>query len=108
MIEKRYRTNINDKIAQLRDAVPSLRLMAQRAKAAEDGDGLLESVPGLAAPGQCAKPNKATILSKATEYIHQLERRSQGLEAENSALRGRMEALEIMLTGPGHVAGGWN
>jgi hypothetical protein len=122
MIEKRYRTNLNDKIAQLRDAVPSLRLMAQRAKAAEggasagadfddataeDGSGLLKTVPGLGL-GQCAKLNKATILSKATEYILQLERRNQGLETENSALRGRMEGLEMILTSSGRVAGGWN
>ncbi|AEO64939.1 uncharacterized protein THITE_2169814 [Thermothielavioides terrestris NRRL 8126] len=32
MVEKRYRTNLNDKIVQLRDAVPSLREMAARAR----------------------------------------------------------------------------
>jgi hypothetical protein len=30
MIEKRYRTNLNDKIAALRDSVPSLRVMSKR------------------------------------------------------------------------------
>jgi hypothetical protein len=29
MVEKRYRTKLNDKIAELRDSVPSLRVAAQ-------------------------------------------------------------------------------
>src|SRR4051812_20249907 len=32
MIEKRYRTNLNDKIAALRDSVPSLRVMSRSAR----------------------------------------------------------------------------
>lgn len=108
MIEKRYRTNLNDKITQLRDAVPALRMMAQRAKMLEQGGNIngefdehLDDGLGLdhhsSLVGGAAKLNKATILSKATEYILQLERRNQGLETENSALRGRMEGLEMML-----------
>ncbi|KAL2127995.1 hypothetical protein VTI74DRAFT_9868 [Chaetomium olivicolor] len=121
MIEKRYRTNLNDKITQLRDAVPSLRLMAQRTKMLEGGagaaasaeyedgeDGLLENGLGSGLAHGAAKLNKATILSKATEYILQLERRNHGLETENSALRGRMEGLEMMLMSRGGVAGVWN
>ncbi len=117
MIEKRYRTNLNDKITQLRDAVPSLRQMAVRSKAAaaaaETGeyddaeDGLLMDFAGSAGAGG-AKLNKATILSKATEYILQLERRNQGLETENGALRGRMEGLELLLMGRGPTVGVWN
>jgi hypothetical protein len=30
MIEKRYRTNLNDKIAALRDSVPSLRMTEKK------------------------------------------------------------------------------
>jgi hypothetical protein len=121
MIEKRYRTNLNDKITQLRDAVPSLRLMAQRSAGgtgaefdAASDEGMMEGggggggLAGLANGG--AKLNKATILSKATEYILQLERRNHGLETENGALRGRMEGLEMMLMSGrgGPIAGVWN
>ncbi|KAK4102831.1 hypothetical protein N658DRAFT_514956 [Parathielavia hyrcaniae] len=128
MIEKRYRTNLNDKITQLRDAVPSLRQLAQQraknAAAAVEGAGqndddeddeeecgadsrLLETM------GSCGlRLNKATILSKATEYILQLERWNQRLEAENGALRGRMEGLEVILMGHARRgvvgAGGWD
>lgn len=123
MIEKRYRTNLNDKITQLRDAVPSLRQMAVRSKAAaaaESGeyddaeDGLMMDFSGAGGAGGGAKLNKATILSKATEYILQLERRNQGLETENGALRGRMEGLELLLMGAtagggrGPSVGVWN
>ena len=123
-IEKRYRTNLNDKITQLRNAVPSLRQMTVRSKpaapaaAAESGehddaeDGLMVDIAGAQSGGGGAKLNKATILSKATEYILQLERRNQGLETENGALRERMEELELLLmaataAGDGRV-GVWN
>ncbi|KAK4150962.1 helix-loop-helix DNA-binding domain-containing protein [Chaetomidium leptoderma] len=112
MIEKRYRTNLNDKITQLRDAVPSLRLAATQRRSSsgvdlleediggggggEDGDGGLATTGGGGSING-AKLNKATILSKATEYILQLERRNLGLEAENGALRGRMEGLEVLM-----------
>ena len=120
MIEKRYRTNLNDKITQLRDAVPSLRQMSVRSKpaAAESGeyddaeDGSMMDFAGAQNGGGGAKLNKATILSKATEYILQLERRNQGLETENGALRGRMEGLELLLMGATTAGAGrvevWN
>ncbi|KAL2014954.1 hypothetical protein VTK56DRAFT_6727 [Thermocarpiscus australiensis] len=129
MIEKRYRTNLNDKIARLRDAVPALRAMAQRAKLVsegananagadmylddpEDGTAAAAAAAAVNGGGGCGgggvRLNKATILSKATEYIAQLERRNRGLETENSALRGRMEALQVMMMGHGVVAGGWS
>ncbi|KAK4039560.1 sterol regulatory element-binding protein 1, partial [Parachaetomium inaequale] len=106
MIEKRYRTNLNDKITQLRDAVPSLRQMAQQKSKMADGDVDIDDLEdsGLVQSAG-AKLNKATILSKATEYIRQLERRNLGLEAENGALRGRMEGLEGLLMGGTNIAG---
>jgi hypothetical protein len=107
MIEKRYRTNLNDKIAQLRDAVPALRVVAQRFEHGDDGEeGFMEDEYAGLAP--VPKLNKATILSKATEYIMQLERRNRGLETENNALRGRMEGLEMLLMSRGGQQAVWN
>jgi hypothetical protein len=107
MIEKRYRTNLNDKILQLRDSVPCLRVMAQRARAAEEGfhgsaepeDTGADDVSMDFESSTTTKLHKATILSKAAEYIHELQHTNQGLRAENVALRDRMQALEIMLFG---------
>jgi hypothetical protein len=46
MIEKRYRTNLNDKIAALRDSVPSLRVMSKSSRG-EDASGEKEDLEGL-------------------------------------------------------------
>jgi hypothetical protein len=57
MIEKRYRTNINDKIAALRDSVPSLRIMSKSARG-EDTTQDREDLQGLT---PAHKLNKATV-----------------------------------------------
>jgi len=99
MIEKRYRTNLNDKIAALRDSVPSLRLTEKKDS---NGDSVMqEELGGLEA---AQKLNKATILSKATEYIAYLEKRNTYLSKECQSLKDRVDAFEILLmsrSGPG-------
>ncbi|RMZ74735.1 hypothetical protein DV737_g5794, partial [Chaetothyriales sp. CBS 132003] len=66
IIEKRYRANLNEKIAELRDSL-----------------------------------NKASILTKAVEYIRHLERRTRRLEEENRALKERMAELDrVIAHGP--------
>ena len=74
IVEKRYRTNLNDKIAELRNSVPALRENAQ--SPGEVGG----SATGF-------KHNKATILTKAIEYIRLLEKRNSYLQEANDALR---------------------
>jgi len=91
MIEKRYRTNLNDKISQLRDSVPSLRGMPKSAAGAIECDEDREDLEGLV---PTHKMNKATILSKATEYIQYLSRANKRLEDENSLLKSRIRAFE--------------
>ncbi|KAI0477821.1 helix-loop-helix DNA-binding domain-containing protein [Xylariaceae sp. FL0804] len=90
MIEKRYRTNLNDKIAALRDSVPSLRIMSKSARG-EDTTEDREELHGLT---PAHKLNKATVLSKATEYIRHLEKRNNRLMDENSAMQQRIAAFE--------------
>ena len=96
MIEKRYRTNLNDKIAALRDSVPSLRVMSRPNGTEEDDDP--EDLEGLT---PAHKLNKATVLSKATEYIRHLEKRNKRMQDEINALKTRMENYEKMaISGP--------
>lgn len=57
MIEKRYRTNLNDKIAALRDSVPALRIMSKSARG-EDTTEDREELQGLT---PAHKLNKATV-----------------------------------------------
>ena len=110
MIEKRYRTNLNDKIAALRDSVPALRVMVHRLEHADGNDGAnmdvmeeIKAEAGLDADEDLGgltpahKLNKATILSKATEYIAHLERKNRSLAKENSALRNRVEGFEMLV-----------
>jgi len=70
-IEKKYRTNLKDRIAELRDAIPSLQTIA------EDGDD------DGSHPSRGAKVSKGAVLTKATEYIHHLERRNKQIMQEH-------------------------
>ncbi|KAK3316227.1 helix-loop-helix DNA-binding domain-containing protein [Apodospora peruviana] len=85
-IERKYRTNLKDKIAELRDAVPALHTIAEDG---EDEDG--------GQPSRNAKVSKGTILTKATEYIHQLERRNRAIAQEHLELSRRLQAFEQLL-----------
>ncbi|TVY85037.1 Sterol regulatory element-binding protein [Lachnellula suecica] len=92
MIEKRYRTNLNDKIAALRDSVPSLRIMTKSARGEDTADDR-EELQGLT---PAHKLNKATVLSKATEYIGHLEKRNKRLQEENLEQKQRLAAFETL------------
>ncbi|RDL42050.1 HLH, helix-loop-helix DNA-binding protein [Venustampulla echinocandica] len=92
MIEKRYRTNLNDKIAALRDSVPSLRIMTKSARGEDTADDR-EELQGLT---PAHKLNKATVLSKATEYINHLEKRNKRLQEENMVQKARLAAFETL------------
>ncbi|EHA46632.1 hypothetical protein MGG_10575 [Pyricularia oryzae 70-15] len=106
MIEKRYRNNLNDKISALRDAVPALRVMVHRLEAHASPDDSANSRCALS-PQEfeedlggltpAHKLNKATILSKATEYINHLERKNRALARENHGLRGKVDGLEMLV-----------
>jgi hypothetical protein len=100
IIEKRYRANLNEKIAELRDSVPSLRI-TKKAKAQDgsDADSADEDLDGLAPSN---KLNKASVLTKAVEYIRHLEFRTKRLEDENRALKDRLETLDKVIAQGGH------
>lgn len=68
MIEKRYRTNLNDKIAALRDSVPSLRIMSKSARG-EDTTEDREELHGLT---PAHKLNKATVRYSAVVIFFKL------------------------------------
>lgn len=112
MIEKRYRTNLNDKITALRDSVPSLRIISRKNSRGEEAEEDLQGLtPAHKLNKVCLTPQpytissnikltnvlKATVLSKATEYIAHLEKRNKSLVKENAALKSRVEAFEILM-----------
>ncbi|KAK4150324.1 hypothetical protein C8A00DRAFT_37079 [Chaetomidium leptoderma] len=85
-IERKYRTNLKDKISELRNAVPALRTTS------EDGDE-----DDATQPSRTAKASKGTVLTKATEYIHLLERRNKQIVQEHRELSRRLQAFEQLL-----------
>ncbi|KAJ5819946.1 hypothetical protein N7474_005537 [Penicillium riverlandense] len=88
VIEKRYRANLNDKIAELRDSVPSLRASKNSNGDSPDDDDEADGVM------PASKLNKASILAKATEYIKHLELRNKRLEDENTSLKNRLRQVD--------------
>lgn len=76
-IEKKYRTNINTKFIELKDAVPTLRVL-------DNNEINFDELEGLA---PASRLNKANILSKATEYIKHLESKNNLLLNEIRLLR---------------------
>ena len=75
------RTNLNDKIADLRRSVPSLRGDTSNSGKAEG----LSTAP---------KHNKSTILTKAIEYIQHLEQRNAYLENVTTSLRSQVHTAK--------------
>ncbi|EXJ72731.1 uncharacterized protein A1O5_03878 [Cladophialophora psammophila CBS 110553] len=102
IIEKRYRANLNEKIAELRDSVPSLRF-AQKSKIRDSANGESDEddLDGLTPSN---KLNKASVLTKAVEYIRHLEFRTKRLEEENKSLKERLETLDKVIAQGGHDA----
>lgn len=90
MIEKRYRTNLNDKIAALRDSVPSLRIMSKSARG-EDTTEDREELHGLT---PAHKLNKATV--SATPLPH--TRRPTNSASRSSARRQSTSATSRSAT----------
>ncbi|KAG6010911.1 hypothetical protein E4U21_002581 [Claviceps maximensis] len=93
-VERKYRTNLKDKIAELRAAVPALHTTCSGANA--DGDSEAGSAGGQQSGN---KISKGTVLTKATEYIHQLEARNKAIVQEHQQLARRLQAIETLLNG---------
>ena len=72
VIERRYRNNINEKIAELRASIPS------NANGSSTDD---------------EKMNKGKILKRATDYIRFLRRANDSLRSENDRLREAVRSL---------------
>jgi hypothetical protein len=88
-IEKRYRSNLNEKIYALRQRVPSLRTIPEDVQAdvnAGKGEGSFPEV------GQ--KFGKAEVLTGAVAYISHLEGTVESLGVEVVVLKARVMAFE--------------
>ncbi|KIH89555.1 hypothetical protein SPBR_07066 [Sporothrix brasiliensis 5110] len=89
-IERKYRTNIKDRIAELRDSVPTLRAIPENS--VDDGEGESSNQQGRA-----PKVSKGTVLTKATDYIHYLEKQNKAIMQQHQELSRRLRAFEQLL-----------
>ncbi|KAI8868183.1 hypothetical protein GQ42DRAFT_164303 [Ramicandelaber brevisporus] len=117
-IERRYRNNINDRIKDLRNAVPALcypvppsaepllphevkkgrKRRAGEVDEEDDGDDYMEGpltgneiiVDGIVAT---SRNNKAIVLRKGTEYIYYLRKSVERLRRESAAFKAALESF---------------
>lgn len=92
-IEKRYRTNLNDKINCLRQGIPSIsRRSSSDAKSDDEAED--SEAEGMDSKTGQQKYGKAAILTRALEYIKHLETTTQRLGSEVDVLKTRVGAFE--------------
>lgn len=104
-IERKYRTNLKDKISELRDAVPALRTTSENG--GDDDDDTQPSRSAKVSKVCCCSQSvslrglltgwQGTVLTKATEYIHLLEKRNKQIVTEHRELSRRLQAFEHLL-----------
>lgn len=92
-IEKRYRTNLNDKINLLREALPKLQRSSsnESSKTCEEEDEEDDQEDTKSSQQKCGK---AATLTMALEYIKHLELAAQRLGDETCTLQTRIGAFE--------------
>ena len=110
LIEKKYRSNLNDRMLALRDTIPRLRMMAE--KAADDSESQEPSrklnkvgVSG-ALRARCpitwgpsvltAQIGQAYILTEARDYIRYLQKRNEALADKEKDLEARVRAFQML------------
>ncbi|AQZ09145.1 TYE7 (YOR344C) [Zygosaccharomyces parabailii] len=86
-IEKRYRININTKIAKLQQIIP---WVASEQTAFEVGESVRKGEEGLAELSSSTKLNKSMILEKAVDYILYLQNSERLYEMEVRRLRAEL------------------
>jgi len=95
-IEKRYRININTKIAKLQQIIP---WVAANDTAFEVSNLINDNRSNLISGVKCnAKVNKSKILDKAVDYIQYLQDNEQLFLRENQKLREENDKLKANLT----------
>lgn len=104
-IERKYRTNLKDKIAELQSAIPALQTIAEDGEdeeAGQSGRAPKISKVSLFDEEELRELNtndqhQGTVLTKATEYIHHLEKRNRQILKQHQDLSRRLQAFEQLL-----------
>lgn len=98
--QKRYRTNLNDKINLLREALPTLQRNNSESRGGNDDE--LEGSDNEDSKANAQKCGKAATLTLALDYIKHLELAAQRLGDQTGALQTRIGAFEkLAMSGAG-------
>ncbi|KFY87372.1 hypothetical protein V498_07202 [Pseudogymnoascus sp. VKM F-4517 (FW-2822)] len=96
IIEKRYRTNLNDKIDALCNRLPNLKAKYKKPRRGsghnEDEDENVNN--GHGSKGQ--KINKAVVLSEAADYIQELEERIKKHNDQMATMQIRLDVFKAL------------
>jgi wobble nucleotide-excising tRNase len=95
VIERRYRENLNAKIAQLNRMLSTMEETSD-ADADADSDSDLEGAKKSNA-AKLTKIKKADVLSNAMKYIKQAEQNKRNMSAEIDFLKSRITAMEKLI-----------
>jgi hypothetical protein len=95
VVEKKYRMNLNEKIAILRNSIPNLQPKTKGSQGNQYDDNDNGNLDGESR--HTSKPNKGLVLSRATEYIQHLERRNRKLNKEIAILKIQLNALKTLV-----------
>lgn len=87
-VEKKYRSNLNTKLLELRQCLPALKAKPD----VKEEYGTSRSIKGR--HSKDIKLQKGLILTTAADYIRTLEARNLELEARNERLELRLEAFQ--------------
>ena len=87
-VEKKYRSNLNSKLIELQQCVPSLKAETE----IKQEFGNLDTTRRR--NKRDVKLQKGLILSSAAEYIRELQGRNFDLERDNKLLKGKLAVLQ--------------
>lgn len=100
-IEKRYRTDLNDKISCLRIGIPALRRSTSSSESSDEVDA--GDPDGEDAKKREQKHGKAAVLTRALEYIHHLEYKTEKIGSDVDSLNLRVGACKKLAMSGGIV-----
>ncbi|PVF96288.1 hypothetical protein CPB86DRAFT_787182 [Serendipita vermifera] len=92
-IERRYRTNLNTCIVGLRNAIPAVRYLDKNYQPPSGNPDVLDEHNCIDGVKAARKISKATIMSKAREYIHVLKKRETRLQSEVTEMKRLVASL---------------
>jgi hypothetical protein len=95
IVEKRYRTNLNDKIEALRKALPTYNASKRAQPGVKHAEGETADA-GDKSQGAPQRINKAAVLSEAIAYMQQLEERVTKHDSQMAMMKVQLDVFKTL------------